>query len=209
MNLSKYRLPVATAALAGLIAGCASSGVKNPSGVPVTEMRPDERGFVAGTGIESQDLVRVTDKMARSILSTPQIVNAQGVPRVVLDPVINNTRFPINKDIFLTRIEAELNHKTQGKVIFLARDRMAALEKERQMKQAGQVTSSYDPNVVEFKGADFFLTGKLDGMTTRTSAGTSDYILYTFELINARTSEVVWQDYAEMKKQGLEDAAYR
>ncbi len=209
MNLSKYRVPVSLVALAGLMAGCASSGVKNPSGVPVTEMRPDERGFVAGTGIESQDLVRVTDKMARSILSTPQIVSAHGVPRVVLEPVINNTRFPINKDIFLTRIEAELNHKTQGKVIFLARDRMAALEKERQMKQAGQVTSSYDPNVVEFKGADFFLTGKLDGMTTRTSAGTSDYILYTFELINARTSEVVWQDYAEMKKQGLEDAAYR
>jgi penicillin-binding protein activator len=200
---------MSAAALAALLAGCASSGVKNPSGVPVTEMRPDERGFVAGTGVESQDLVRVTDKMARSILSTPQIVNAQGVPRIVLDPVVNNTRFPINKDIFLTRIEAELNHKTLGKVIFLARDRMAALEKERQMKQAGQVTSSYDPNVVEFKGADFFLTGKLDGMTTRTSAGTSDYILYTFELINARTSEVVWQDYAEMKKQGLEDAAYR
>ena len=38
---------------AALLAGCASSGVKNPSGVPVTEMRADERGFVAGTGIRN------------------------------------------------------------------------------------------------------------------------------------------------------------
>ena len=194
---------------AGLLSGCASSGVKNPSGVPVTQMRPDEQGFVAGTGVESQDLVAVTDKMWRSILGIPQIANAQGAPRVVLDPVENQTRFPINKDIFLDRIRAELNSKARGKVMFLARERMAALEHERQLKQSGQVTASADPNIVEFKGADFFLTGKLSGLTTRTAAGTSDYILYTFQLVDARTSDIVWEDSAEIKKQGLEDAAYR
>jgi PBP1b-binding outer membrane lipoprotein LpoB len=209
MNLLKLRPAFAWIALVGLLCGCASSGVRNPSGVAVTQMRPDEQGFVAGTGVESQDLVAVTDKMARSILGIPQIVNAQGVPRVVLDPVMNETRFPINKDIFLTRIRVQLNSKSQGKVIFLARDRMAALEHERQLKQSGQVTSSSDPNTVEFKGADFFLTGKLEGITTRTSAGTSDYILYSFQLIDARTSDIVWEDSAEIKKQGLEDAAYR
>src|SRR5256712_10628549 len=78
------------------LTGCASSGVKNPSGVPVTEMKADERGFVAGTGIESQDLVAVTDKIARSILNAPQIANAQGAPRVALQPVKNETRFPID-----------------------------------------------------------------------------------------------------------------
>jgi PBP1b-binding outer membrane lipoprotein LpoB len=209
MDLTKYYIPLGALAVAGLISGCASTGVKNPSGTPVTEMRPDERGFVVGTGVESQDLVMVTDKMARSILTVPQVVNAQGVPRVVLDPVINETRFPINKDIFLSRIRAELNTKARGKVIFLARERMAALEREKQMKQSGQVTASADPNVVEFKGADFFLTGKLQGMSTRTKAGTSDYVLYTFQLVDARTSDIVWEDSAEIKKQGLEDAVYR
>ena len=207
--MTNYRLSIAVLAIAALASGCASSGVKNPSGVAVTQMRPDERGFVAGTGIESQDLVMVTDKMARSILGIPQVTNAQGVPRIVWDPVMNNTRFPINKDIFLDRIRVQLNSKSQGKVIFLARERMAALEHERQLKQSGQVTSSSDPNVVEFKGADFFLTGKLDGMTTRTGAGTSDYVLYSFQLIDARTSDIIWEDSAEIKKQGLEDAAYR
>lgn len=191
------------------LGGCASSGVKNPSGVPVTEMRADERGFVAGTGVESTDIAAVTDKMARSILAIPEISNAATPPMIVLDPVENNTRFAFNKDIFLTRIRVLLNSKTAGKVRFLARDRMTTLERERDLKQQGAVTASSDPNVQEFRGANYFLTGKLDGQTTRTSAGVSDYIIYSFQLIDARTSVIVWEDFAEMKKQGLEDAVYR
>jgi len=53
------------------------------------------------------------------------------------------------------------------------------------------------------------LTGKLMGQTTRTSAGTSDYVLYTFELIDPNTSDIIWQGRHNIKKQGLEDAAYR
>ena len=192
-----------------VLGGCATTGVNQPAGVPPTEMRPDERGFVAGTGIESQDLVTVTDKMPRSVLGIPEIARAQAKPYIVLEPVTNNTRFPINKDIFLTRIRTQLNSKAAGHVSFLDREMMKTLERERALKQSGQVTASADPNVVEFRGADYFLTGKLDGLTTRTSAGTSDYVLYSFRLTNARTSEIVWEDSAEIKKQGLEDAAYR
>jgi PBP1b-binding outer membrane lipoprotein LpoB len=111
--------------------------------------------------------------------------------------------------MFLTRIQVLLNSKCEKKVQFLARDRMAALEHERDLKRTGQVTSSSDPSVVEFKGGDFFLTGKLQSLTTKNSHGISDYILYSFELVDARTSAIVWQDFAEIKKQGLEDASYR
>jgi penicillin-binding protein activator len=210
MNISSRILASGVLAGAALLAGCATdAGVRQPAGVPVTEMRPDERGFVSGTGIESTDLVSVTDKMARSIIGIPEIARAQARPYVVLEPVVNNTRFPINKDIFLTRIRTQLNSKATGRVSFVDREIMKTLERERALKQSGQVTSSSDPNVVEFRGADYFLTGKLDGLTTRTSAGTSDYVLYSFRLTSARTGEIVWEDSAEVKKQGLEDAAYR
>lgn len=208
-SISRIRPALGLVLTSLLVAGCASSGVSAPKGVAVKEMKADERGFVTGTGVESQDLVAVTDKMARSILAVPEIANAKGTPRIVLEPVVNDTRFTVNKDIFLTRIRTQLNTKAAGKVRFLARENMAALEKERALKQSGQVTSNSDPNVVEFKGADFFLTGKLQGMTTKTSKGTSDYILYSFQLIDPRTSDIVWEDSAEIKKQGLEDAAYR
>ena len=147
--------------------------------------------------------------MARGIVGIPAIAGAKTPPRVVLEPVKNETRFPINKDIFLTRIRTQLNSKATGKVIFLARENMAALERERALKQSGQVTASSDPNVVEFKGADYFLTGSLQGLTTKAAAGTSDYVLYSFRLIDARTSDIIWEDAAEIKKQGLEDAVYR
>ncbi|MCX6930879.1 MAG: penicillin-binding protein activator LpoB [Verrucomicrobia bacterium] len=207
--LTKITIPMCGAAIVALAAGCASSGVKNPSGVSVTHMTADEQGFVAGTGIESQDLVAVADKMARSILSIPQIANAATPPTVLLDPVDNQTRFPINRDIFLTRIRAQLNSKARGKVMFLARNQMEVLEKERNRKREGSVTASSDPTVQEFKGADYLLSGTLQGLSTRTKAGTSDYILYDFHLTDMRTSVIVWEDSAEMKKQGLEDAAYR
>lgn len=210
MNHPSRFLLAGLVASSAILAGCATSrGVQNPAGVPVTEMRPDERGFVAGTGIESQDLVSVTDKMARSILGIPQIARAQVPPSVVLDPVVNNTRFPINKDMFLTRIRVMLNSKAAGQVSFLDREMMKTLERERELKRSGQVTASADPNVVEFGGADYFLTGKLEGNTTKAAAGISDYVLYTFRLTDARTSRIVWEDFAEIKKQGLEDAAYR
>jgi PBP1b-binding outer membrane lipoprotein LpoB len=199
-------------ALAGgmaLLVGCASNGVKNPSGVGVTQMRGDERGFVAGTGVESQDLVSVADKMARSILNIPEISKAQIPPRIVVLPVVNETRFPIAKDIFVDKVRIELNKNSQGKVRFLARDTMNALEQERDAKRAGTVTATSDPKLQEFKGADYFLKGKLQGMSTRTSSGTSDYVLYSFQLVDARNSEIIWEDAADVKKQGLEDAAYR
>jgi len=194
--------------LIGIGTGC-QTGVRNPSGVGVTVLQPDEQGFVAGTGIESQDLVRVANKMSRGILGVPEINGVQGVPRVVLDPVINETRFPINKGIFLTRIRVALNSQAAGKVRFLARSRMQALEREREMKRKGRVTSSTDPNANAFKGADFFLTGKLQSLTTSTQRGKSDYILYSFQLIDANTSDIVWEDFDEIKKQGVVDAVYR
>src|ERR1041384_3267171 len=150
MNNTSRFLLAGVVVSSAFFAGCeTSAGVQNPSGIPVTEMRPDERGFVAGTGVESQDLVTVTDKMARSIVGIPQIARAQAKPVIVIDPVVNDTRFPINKDLFTDRIRIELNKRAIDRVTFLARDRMKALERERELKRTGQVQSSSDPNVVE------------------------------------------------------------
>ena len=209
MHLTKYRSLAVNLALAGLLSGCVYEKTTAPAGLPAQQIGVNDPGYVAGTGIESQDLVAVTDKMGRSILNIPQITNAIGTPCIVLDPIKNNTRFPISKDIFLTRIQGELIRQCAGRVTFLARDRMETLEREKQLKQSGQVTASSDPAASEFKGADYFLTGTLDSISTRSDAGASDYVLYSFQLIDARTSAIVWQDQAEIKKQGQSDAAYR
>jgi len=192
-----------------LLTGCASYGVKNSSGRGAQEINASDHGFVSGTGIESQDIIAVADKMARGIVGVPQIANAAKAPSIVMLPVQNDTRFAINKDIFLQEIMSLVNEQAAGKMRFLARDRMADIEKERQLKREGQLTTTSDVSANQFKGADYLLTGKLTGQTTRTSAGTSDYILYTFELIDPNTTEVIWSSSHRIKKQGQDDAVYR
>ena len=87
-------LCLTVAAATALFSGCASYAARNPSRAGAAEMRTDERGFVAGAGIESQDIVTVADRMARDILATPEIANTKGAPRILLLPVKNETRFP-------------------------------------------------------------------------------------------------------------------
>jgi PBP1b-binding outer membrane lipoprotein LpoB len=193
---TKFFASLSVGLTAVIIVGCASSGVDRRNGEGVVEMRRDERGFVHGTGIESQDIVAVTDKMARGIMAVPEIANAQKVPRIVLLPLKNDIRFPFNKDIFLDEIMARLNEQAAGKVRF-------------HLQRTGQMTSDTDPNIQSIKGADFLLTGKVAGQTTKTSAGTRDYVLYSFELINPNTSEVIWNGSHRIKKQGQTDATYR
>ena len=175
-------------------------------------MRPDERGFVAGTGVESQDLVAITDKMARSILSIPQVANSAGRTARRAGPgQPNETRFPINKEIFLTRIRTQLNSKATGKVLFLARDRMDALQRERSFrKQSGQVTASV-PIPTWSSSRRGLLPHRFVARPHHAHRRRHETIisLYAFQLIDARTSDIIWEDSAEIKKQGLEDAAYR
>lgn len=193
--------------LALVLSACA--GVRNPHQTGVTVLDASEAGTVAGSGIESQDIVSISDYMARKILSTPQVMNAVTPPTIFVKPVVNNTRFPINSDIFTDYIQGRLLSQSNGKFTFLARENMAALEAERNLKREGALTSPTDPYVQEFLGADYILTGKLTGQSTRTSAGTSDFILYNFQLIDTRTSAIIWGDQRTMKKQSVEEAVYR
>jgi len=74
------------------------------------------------------------------------------------------------------------------------------------LKDEGMVSGGKDRQIA---GADFLLTGKLSGISTSSSQGISDYILYTFKLVDAETALEIWEDFVEIKKEGLDDAIYR
>ena len=203
----KYTITTFIAAC--LLGTVACMNINSPNGPSVTEMRAGERGFVAGLGIESQDLVTIAEKMARGILSAEQIAKAEGKPNIVLEPIVNKTRFPISKDIFLTRIRVALTSQAKNKMNFLSRDRIDVLEKERDLKLAGEVTGGEKIKANQFKGADFILTGTFEGISGRGQSGASDYVLYTFQLLDPNTSDILWEGFHEIKKQGKDDVTYR
>lgn len=183
--------------------GCATSGVYSSR---TKILLPDEDDRLGGTGIESTDIRTVARKMAESMLDIPELARAEGVPRIALLPVKNSTRFIIDKDIFTKKIRIELNKNANGKVRFLARDRIKDIMKERERKREGLVTASKEADML---GVDFYLTGELTGLSKGRRGHRSDYILMSFQLIDTETSDIIWEDAHEIKKEGITGVAYQ
>jgi len=185
-----------------LLSGCASTYSISHS----TTVLPDSDDGLGGTGIEATDVRTVARKMAISILEIPEIANAIGMPRIALLPVKNSTRFIINKDIFTQKIRIELNKNTSGKMRFLARDRIEDILKEREAKREELFTTSKEADLL---GVDFYLTGELTGLSKASGGHRSDYILMSFQLIDAETSDIIWEDSYEIKRVGITGVAYQ
>lgn len=174
---------------------------------PLSErVDPDADDSLGGTGIDSGDVRAIADEMARKIMATPQIVGATTPPTIVLEPVRNGTRFVIDTDILIIKMRGVLLENTMGKVTFLARERLDAIQRERSAKREGVFTSSDEKAL---KGADFFLTGELLSISKARDGDRSDYILYTFQLIDAEDSTIVWEGQQDVKKVGKKGTTYR
>jgi len=184
-----------------VLSSCASVPVSHSNVI-----MPDNDDNLGGTGIESTDLLTVARKMAISILEVPEIMHATGTPRIAILPVKNSTRFLINKDIFTQKIRIELNKNATGKVRFLARDRIDEILKEREAKRKNLVTASKEGDLY---GVDFYLTGELTGLSKAVSNNRSDYILMAFQLIDAETSDIIWEDSYEIKRVGESGVVYQ
>ncbi len=185
------------------------SGLNDTPGQPVREISPSRAGIARGTGPESQDVLSLADKMLRSILAAPAIANAPHPPTIVLLPLTNKTRFMIESDIFTKKLRAELNTKATGRAIFLGRERMPAIQAERELKREEGFTSDPALHQKGPAGADYFLSGDMTGLSKNSTSGAEDYILYTFQLIDAESSAIVWEDEWEMKRVGQDDVVYR
>jgi len=197
-----------TGVLAVSLAGCAAA----PSveiGRPVVRVDPTRQSSISGVGVESNDINAVADKMVRSMLTVPVIARAKNPPTVALLPVKNNTRFAINQSLFLKLMKAKLNSKARGRIYFLAREQILAIQQERKLKRRGKTDFDASKTRKAVAGADYFLTGSMDGLSTAGRRGVSDYILYTFKLIDTESSIEVWEDLYQIKKQGLDDVIYR
>jgi hypothetical protein len=136
-------------------------------------------------GLDPQDLVMVADKMARSILSIPQIANAATPPTIVLKPVENQTSQKLDVTLLTERIRNALLRT--GRVVVAEssdRNEAALLSGARSLPTP-----------------DFTFTGKIIEMKDRSEKTYSSYYNFSFAL-TATNGLIVWADSAEMKKTG-------
>lgn len=200
---------VATSALAG----CVTAGVPYPSGVPPMTVNPATAGPVSGVGIESQDIISMTDKMVRDMLANPTLAARKTPPRVVIDSRYfrNEGSQPINRDLITNRLMVELNRAANGRMIFLTRTNLGMVQKERELKRSGVTDVGTTGMTKALAGADYRLTGEiatLDERDVRTGM-IERYNQITFEMIDLETGQIVWSGQYQFERAADDDVMYR
>lgn len=207
------RLLLALPALA-LLAGCGTtSTINNSPGRPTTYVAADTPGKVQGVGMESQDIISMSDKMARDLLAQPYLVNRPTPPRIIVDSEYfrNEGTSRVNKNLITDRLRVDLNRSAQGRLLFVGREFVSAVEAERQLKRQGVTDQGTIRSTQATAGADFRLTGRIatsDAIDPRTGMQ-QRWTQITFELIDLEYGTIVWSNIYDYAKASQDDIIYR
>lgn len=205
------RLVFLTVAVGALTTGCATVSRADTASLNYSD--PNEAGAATGVGIESQDISAMVDRMARDILSTPQIANAAKPPYVIVDDAYfeNQGTTPINKRMITERLMIDLNRAAAGRMYFVEAQAEAMVVRERERKRDGEVGSGSLSKVQRIAGADYRLTGAImdqNVVNPRTGVTTRSHTI-TFKLVDLEAGLTVWSNYYDMKKNASTDVLYR
>lgn len=210
MKLRTFFLGLAATALLG---GCASTKVENVEGEPTAYEDPQSSGSVSGVGIESQDVVAMTDEMMRDMLSNQLLSGQDKPPRIIIDNeyMDNESTSIINTNMLTDRLRIELNRGANGRMVFVARERSDMVEKERELKRDGVVDSGTIRKTQATAGADYRMAGRITSLDAvdQDSQKRSRYHQITFEMIDLELGTVVWSGIYEMKKANQDNVIYR
>lgn len=189
------------------------SGCTTPKSRAVTYQDAGSAGVVSGVGVESQDIVTVTDAMVRDLLSNPSIMQMNRPPRIIVDAEYfhNESSQRINKNMIVDRLRINLQRAAQGRLLFVSRESAGMVAKERELKREG-ITDMGTAGLAKAQaGADFRLVGRITSQDARSASSgmVERYTQLSFELINLEDSISIWANMYEMKKGGMDDAVYR
>ena len=191
--------------------GCVATP-KHAGGKSAHYVDPGQQSEVSGVGIESHDIINMTDKMMRDMLANPVFSRSTTPSKIIIDAEYfkNQGSTRINKNMITDRLRTELNRSAQGKMIFIGREYLNMMLKELQLKQSGIVSDGADAELRAY-GADYRLGGRistLDSVNPQTGAF-SRYHQILFEMIDLNTGAIVWSGSYNFKKTAQEDIIYR
>jgi TolB-like protein len=193
-----------TAAVVASVAGATACGT--PAQTKTRILDPDADDNLGGTGTDSGDVRTIAERISRSLIgiSWPK---AGEVPQIAVLPLDNQSRFRIDPVLIQNKLVKELVNKSAGRLSFLARDSEAAVLEERAKKRGGLYDAG---NTTEaMAGADYLLRGEMRSLTKSAGDETSDYIVYSFKLVNAETGAILWMDDYETKKAAETGVVYQ
>lgn len=213
MNSRKTRIYISLEALllgiALIFTGCSMTNVDNTPGRQSSYTDSTTSDGSQGVGIGSQDIISMTDKMMRDMLSNPHLANASPPPKAIIDAKYfdNEGHQPINKKLIVDRLRVELVRKAQGRIIFLARNAADMTEHEQTLRKEGVVTG----RTARPSSANYRLGGSIKALSTvnPSSGQRTRYHQITFEMIDLTSQKIIWAGMYEYKKAATEDVIYR
>lgn len=205
------RRPMFVAAAALLLSACQT--VQNEAGTPTTYVDPGTLGPVKGVGIESQDIIGMTDQIMRDMLTEPRLANAAKTPNVIIDAeyFINESSSRINRNSITDRLRVGLQRAAQGRMTFVGRHYANMVQEERNLKRQGVVDKAANPAAAAQKGADYRLGGRITSLDARDAKTgmTQRYSQIIFEMADLESGEIVWSGIYEFSKAATDDVIYR
>jgi hypothetical protein len=170
--------------LAG-IAGCQSYSDQRP---PIDQLDSRDKG------IQSKDLVDVTDEMTASLLSSIPLNTSQTQWTIVTTNVENETSKARNYDIFIDRLKTNLFKQSGGRVTLIENkakyNQLRSQELDNPTDTFGQTGGGVGPN--GRIQPDYDLNGKVQDLPNR---GTNTY-RFEFTLTNLKNGTLAWtNDY--------------
>ncbi len=197
---------------ASLVTACASP-IDNSRGKATVYEDVSTTGRVGGVGIESQDVVGVTDAMMRDMLANPILAGRSVPPRIIIDNqyMRNESSSVINTNMLTDRLRIELNRAANGRMIFVGREYAGMVQKERDLKRDGAVDGGTIRSTAAQAGGDYRLAGRITSLdaTDRGDGTRSRYSQITFEMVDLELGTIVWSGLYEMRKAGRDDVVYR
>ena len=203
--------PFALAA-AFLAASCMATSVENAPGTPTAYQDTRTAGLVRGTGIESQDIHSMVDRMVRHMLANPTLANAVPAPRVIVDAAYfeNQSSQRLNKNVLIDQLATQLQIAANGRILFVNRELADMVEKERQLKRAGKTDTGTTGLTRAVAGADYRLNGRITSLDARTTGGAQERLMnIVFRMTDLENGLTVWANQYSFKKAGRDHVSYR
>ncbi|MCA8917844.1 MAG: hypothetical protein KDB68_05705 [Planctomycetes bacterium] len=198
-----------------LIAFCvAASGVNTGCRQSTRQDLDDDEVGPESSGPYARDLVEVTDEIADQIKKqkiTERFIAKWGdAPIVAVIRPQNDTRFPEVSQIFQEDLVVELMDRyTRDELRFSQRDSdvQEAVSSEKEAKESGERTDRTGRRTK--LGADYFLKAKFSTLSMTDGEYEDDTILYTFELIDTETDELIFKGGHKIRRVSEKSAVYR
>lgn len=155
------------------------------------------------TALDGDDLVRMTDTMARSMAAAPGVVEAihrHGRLTVVVQPVENYMTAEVlssgAKLAFVGRLRSLLAmHAPDRFTWIMNRDAFYALRGRELEYDLGPRPDAIQPR--------YALTARFDSITNETAEGRASSYLCVYQLSDLTTREVIWADKYEVRKSAV------